>query len=199
MVDDLGRLAENPLRHALQRAFVGFRIRPRLDLLGEEGARDVELFGRVVDAVRRRHQHVANGLPEAGAGQRVEADEGEPARPETLADDAHQRRTDSVGRPGVDAMGDDIVEVAEPGADIGEVEGVEGGVRRAALHRRRPGARDRRLVDVDPDEFRAGAAIAMAMRLTPSPQPMSRTRAAPMGATSRPSKVAIAPIAAGWV
>ena len=52
-------------------------------------------------------------------------------------------------------MGDDIVEVAEPGADIGEVEGVEGGVRRAALHRRRPGLSDRRLVDVDPDEFRA--------------------------------------------
>ena len=100
--------------------------------------------------------HVAHGLPQAGAGKGVEADEGEAVGLKALADDAHQRRADGIWRPRVDAMRDDDVEVAERAADTGEVERMEGDVRSPALPPSSGALRRSPVRRVDPDEFRAG-------------------------------------------
>ncbi len=156
VVKDFRLVGEHVLGAALHQSLIGFLIRPSLDLLAEKRPGEVERRFGVLDFLREENEHVAKGLLEAGAGERVEANKCESIRRKALAHDAHQGVTDRFRGPGVDAMGYNGVELAEGAVDRRQIKGskVDVGDARARSHLAR--GRNRRLCKIDADEFGPG-------------------------------------------
>ena len=154
MVEIAGRTIEHPPRLALDRAFVGFLVRPGLDLLRKERSRALELRLGIVDVVRHIDQHVPDRLAQARTGKDVVADDGEAFAGEAFADDPKNRLTNGLGNPRIDAVREDGVEAAEGLVHIDEIAHMKADVGAAAALRGHAGAGDRLLGQIDPDKFR---------------------------------------------
>ena len=154
VVQKCGRMIENPLRFVLHRAFVGFAAPPSLDLVREKRTRAFELRLGILELLRHIDQHVPDRLAQARARVHVVADDREPLAGEALCDDAKERLAHLRRNPGVDAVREDVIEAAERGVELDEVQRVKAGVGAAAGLRRGAGPRDRLPGQVDADKFR---------------------------------------------
>ena len=84
----------------------------RLGKVGEDVMGAADLRSRIVDVPDVVEQQVADHPAQMPAGQRIVADKGDAVGCQHPADQRHQRGAHRGGHPGINAVGDDIVELA---------------------------------------------------------------------------------------
>ena len=111
---------------------------------------------RAGDVPRLILQHPAHHLAQVATGEGVVADKSDAVRGQIRATDGHDLVAHRWRHPGVDPVSDDVVELAEAGVQIHDVEMVEVNVRQSQLGGQRLSGGDWHSGQVDPGEAAAG-------------------------------------------
>src|SRR5207249_8317630 len=111
---------------------------------------------RLLEATRPVAHHVANHAPHPPAGISVVADVGHAVGGQVLPADAKQVVLDRVGYPGIDSVGNDVIEDAEILVDVENVFVLQAHVVELQRLDRAPAQADLDRGEIDADKLAAG-------------------------------------------
>ena len=143
---------------------------------------------RAGDVPRLILQHPAHHLAQVATGEGVVADKSDAARSQIRAADGHELVAHRRRHPGVDPVSDDVVELAEAGVQIHDVELVEGDVLRSNSTASAWAAAIGTPARSTPANRLPGSVSAIGIRLAPLPHPSSSTRHCSTGGRAEPEQ-----------